>query len=70
MPPGGEAAGAQELVERQRQLRHVHGELVGIPAEELVAAIEVERAEDAERGGELDLVLKNGRPGWRGSARC
>ena len=33
-------------------------ELVGVPAEQIVAAVQVERAEDAERAGELDLVLE------------
>ena len=42
----------------QRHLRHIHAELVGVPAEEIVAAVQVERAEDAERAGELELVLE------------
>ena len=33
-------------------------ELVGVPAQEVVAAVQVERAENAERGGELNLVLE------------
>jgi len=57
---GGEAAGAEKFVERQRQLRHVHGELVGVPAQEVVAAVQVERAEDAQRGGELGRAILAG----------
>ena len=30
---GGEAAGLQDVVERERHLRDVHGELVGVPAD-------------------------------------
>ena len=55
---GGEAAGLQDLVAGQRHLRDVHGELVGVPAGLIVVAVDVDRAEDAERGGERELVLE------------
>ena len=58
MPPRGEAAGFQDFVEGERHFRHVHGELVGVPARLIVAAVDVERAEDAERRGQRDLMLE------------
>jgi len=57
-PARGKAAAIQDLVKHQRQLRNVHRELVGVPAEQIVAAVDVERAEHAERLGERDLVMK------------
>src|ERR1035438_3366487 len=53
-----ETAALQHLMKYQRKLRYVHRELVSIPAEQIVAAVDVERAEDAERLGEHDLVVE------------
>ena len=53
-----EAAALQHVVQRERHLRQVVRELVGVPAELLVAAVHVERAEDAERLRHGDLVLE------------
>ena len=53
-----EAAGLEDVVGGERHLRHVHGELVGVPAELVVAAVDVDGAEDAERAGERQLVLE------------
>ena len=57
-PPVDETAAAQNFVEAERQVRRVHRKLIGVPAEQLVAAVDVERAEDAERLGEHDLVTE------------
>ena len=56
---GLEAAGADESRSSSASARGTFmRELVGVPAEKIVAAVQVERAEDAERAGELDLVLE------------
>ena len=55
---GGEAAGFQNFMHRQRDLRHVHGELIGIPPRLIVTAIDVDGAEDTQRRGQRDLVLE------------
>src|SRR3954468_4584581 len=55
---GRKAAGFQHLVKREGKLRHIHRELVGIPAEQIVAAVDIERAQDSQRLGERDLVLE------------
>ena len=57
-PAGREAAVAQNLVQHQGQLAGVHRELVGVPAQQRIAPVEVDRAEDAERIGERDFVLE------------
>ena len=56
--PGAEAAGADELDHRQRNLLDGMRKLVGVPAVLRIAAIGVDRTEDAERGGHRDLVLE------------
>jgi hypothetical protein len=55
---GREAAAAEEVIERHREIGHVVRELVGVAAELRVTAVEVEAAEDAERQGGGDLVLE------------
>ena len=56
---GGEAAGLYDFQNASDEFRHVHRELVGIPAEQIVAAIDVDRSEDAQRRSERDLVLES-----------
>ena len=53
-----EATAPQHFVEHQRKVRHVHCKLVGIPAEQVVAPIDIERTEDAECPREGDLVVE------------
>jgi hypothetical protein len=55
---GLEAAAGEDLVIGQRHFRHVVGELVGVPARLVVVAVHVDRAEDAERVGQRQLVLE------------
>src|SRR5437868_4264195 len=45
-------------MKNESELRHVHCELVGIPAEQIVAAVDVDGAKDAERLGKRDLVME------------
>ena len=51
-PPAARSRGSD------RHLAGVHGELVGVPAEQRVAAVDVDRAENAERERQRDLVLE------------
>ncbi len=55
---GPEAAGLQDVIERQRGVRDVVRELVGVPAQLRIAAVHVDRTEDAERGRQRDLMLE------------
>ena len=55
---GLEAAAGQHLVIGERHLRHVVGELVGVPARLVVVAVHVDRTEDPERIGQRQLVLE------------
>ena len=55
---GGEAAALQDVVERQRDFAHVVRELIGVPAVLRIAAVHVDRAEDAEVDRHGDLVLE------------
>ena len=55
---GGEAAGLQDAIHRQRHVERIVVELVGVPAVLRIAAVDVDRAEDAERVGQRDLVLE------------
>src|SRR5882724_7941207 len=55
---GGETATLQQFVKHQRKLGHIHRELIGIPAEQIVAAVDVERAQDAQGLCQRDLVLE------------
>ena len=57
-PAAGEAAALQHVVQGQRHLRQVVRELVGVPAQHLVAAVHVDGAEDAQRLRQRDLVLE------------
>ena len=53
-----EAALLEDVVEGERHLARVVGELVGVPAGLQVVAVGVDRAEHAERRGERQLVLE------------
>src|SRR5215217_4806941 len=53
-----EPAHPQYLVKGKRQLRHIHGKLVGVPTQEVIAAVEVERTEQAKGRCKGDLVLE------------
>src|SRR5215211_3705598 len=55
---GSESAGLEDVITGKRHLRDIHRELVGVPAEKIVAAIDVDRAEDAEGGCEREFVLE------------
>src|SRR6266481_4444412 len=57
-PAGREPATLQQLMEAERHLRYVHRELVSVPAQKVIAAIDVERPEDAKCIGKRDLVLE------------
>jgi hypothetical protein len=48
----------QDLIKSEGYFRDIHGELVRIPACQIVAAIDIDRSEDAERGGQSDLMLE------------
>ena len=53
-----DAAVLQDEIQRRDEFGRVVGELVGVPARLVVVAVGVDRAEQAERGGERDLVLE------------
>src|ERR1700724_2160360 len=55
---GSEASRLQNGIQPQRHLGHAVRELVGVPAQEQVAPVDVDAAEDAERQGHGDLVLE------------
>src|SRR5712664_263675 len=55
---GSEASRLQNGIQPQRHLGHAVRELVGVPAQEQVAPVHVDAAEDAERQGHGDLVLE------------
>ena len=57
-PPLPEAAGAQDGDHGERELLHVRVELVGVPAEQRVAGVRVDRAQHPLGGRDLDLVLE------------
>src|SRR6266576_4715346 len=52
------AAPLQQFVKHQRKLGHIHRELIGIPAEQIIAAVDGERAQDSQGLGKRDLVLE------------
>ena len=58
VPPVLKPPACRHLVVGQRHLRHVVGELVGVPARLVVVAVHVDRAEDAERIGQRQFVLE------------
>ena len=53
-----EAARAQDRNHREREFFHVGIELVGVPAEQQVAAVRIDGADHALGRGDLDLVLE------------
>ncbi len=55
---GGEAAAFQDVIKRKADLRNVVRELIGIPARLRIAAVDVDRAEDAECHGKRDFMLE------------
>ncbi len=57
-PAAAEAAGPQDRNHREREFAHVGVELVGVPAEELVTGVRVDRTEQTVGDRELDLVLE------------
>ena len=58
-PPAlGEPAVAQHLVHHQRGVVEVHGELIGVPAQQQVAGVGVDAAQQAVVHAVLDLVVE------------
>src|SRR3546814_19618728 len=55
---GGEAARTDDLEHRERHFLDRIGELIGVPAILVIAAVGVDRPENAEGGGGGDLMLE------------
>src|SRR6266705_6499831 len=55
---GRETSTFQQFVKHQRKLGHIHRELIGIPAEQIIAAVDVERAQDSQGLGKRELLLE------------
>ena len=68
---GGEAAVLQQHEHALRRQIDVGRELVGVPAEQQVAGVGVDRAQDARRRRRLPARAAScGRRAWRGWSRC
>ena len=68
---GGEAAVLEDDEHDLRGQVDVGGELVGVPAQEQVAGVGVDRAEDALARRRIPARAAScGRPAWRGWSRC